>query len=223
MSEQAASTAGASEADSSAAGAANPGTAADGGATTSQATADTFAAERDSYEAERRQLQSTRDRLRAEVESLEKRKGDAAPNESAPAPLTAEAVRREMQATLLRTQELSDAKATLKERYPDADPAIFARAYEFESAEDFAVALERSHNATTALLAERLEAKERELKERYEKAYGPLKETPADGGDGPVGVLPTVHQLATMSLAEYAAAEAKFGKEAIDSILRQAS
>lgn len=224
MSEQAASTAAASEADSSAEGSANPGTAVEGAASTSQAGADTFATERDSYEAERRQLQSQRDRLRAEIDEMEKTKRSAAKTEDAPAALTAEQIRREMQSTLLRTQELSEAKTSLRERYPDADPAIFARAFEFESVEDFAVAAERSHNSTSVLVNARLEAKEKELRERYEKAYGPLKETPVDqGGGGPVGAVPTVQQLADMSFAEYAAAEDKYGKDTIDAILRQAS
>jgi len=224
LSEQAASTAGASEADSSAAGAATAGTAVDGGATTSQAGADTFATERDSFEAERRQLQSQRDRLRAEIKELEERRGQGASaardGESTEKPLTASEVQR----ILLRTQELSEAKSTLKERYPLADEAILARAHEFESAEDFAVALERSHNSVSALVERGLEAKEKELRERYEKAYGPLKETPVDqGGGGVTGAVPTVQQLASMSFQEYSEAEEKFGKDVIDSILRQAS
>jgi hypothetical protein len=225
MSEQAEPTPGASEADQSAAGAANPGAAADGGSATSQAGADTFATERDSYEAERRQLQSQRDRLRAEVAELEGKRGAAAKSDEGPRPLTAEEMRREMQSTLLRTQELSDAKVSLRERYPDAEDSVFARAYEFESAEDFAVAVERSHNAISKTVEARLAAREAEIRERYEKAYGPLKESPVDTGQGGgiTGALPTVQQLASMPFAEYEEAEEKWGKDTIDKILRQAS
>ena len=225
MSEQADSTSGASEADSSAAGAANPGAAVDGGSTTSQAAADTSAPDRDSFEAERRQLQSQRDRLRAEIAELEGKRGAAAKTEEGPRPLTAEEMRREMQATLLRTQELSDAKVSLRERYPDAEDSVFARAYEFESAEDFAVAAERSHNAIASKVEARLAAREAELRERYEKAYGPLNDTPVDTGQGGgvAGVLPTIHQLAQMSPDEYDATVEKWGDDTIDKILRQAS
>jgi hypothetical protein len=225
MSEQAAPTPGASEADKSAAGAANPGTAADGGSAATQAAVDTSAPDRDSYEAERRQLQGQRDRLRAEIAELEGKKGAAAKSDEGPKPMSAEEMRREMQQTLLRTQELSDAKVSLRERYPDAEDSVFARAYEFESAEDFAVAVERSHNAIHSTVESRLAAREAEIRERYEKAYGPLKETPVDTGQGGgnAGALPTVQQLASMPFADYEAAEEKWGKDTIDKILRQAS
>jgi len=227
MSEDTSTTA-TSEGTSSDAGA-SAGGSADGGAGGTEA-AEQLAAERDALQAEARRHQAERDRVAAERDRLKRELAAAKGTSSDETPAAAsgltaeqiaEQVRMEMRREATRTREIAAAEATAREQYPNANPEIFARVDEFDSAEALVEAVRSSHEATTSLIQDRLQAAEKELRERYEKVHGPLPE-PAQTSEqtAPAGT-PSIEELSAMNQAQLDALE-KREPGVIDRVLRSA-
>ncbi len=177
--------------------------------------ADAFAAERTALEAKARDQQSRADKAQAELDRLKaqiaEQQAPAPTDNPEPAPVIDLAqVRREALAGSLTAQEMAATVPTLKDAFPEADPAIYQRLVEFESVESLRAAVEASHSKRKAdadALREKVEA---EVRQDFAEKYGieaelRAPEPDAKPGDGE----PTLEQLNAMSIPELQALEAK--------------
>lgn len=215
------STAAASEGDQSTPGTGSEaGTSVEGVAGGSQPTVEQLTAERDRIEAERRTLQSERDRLRAELAASSKPEATPAPQDDSPLS------RADFLAMLRRERELGAALPALKQEFTMADPGLFDRVDEFDTAEAFRAAVESSDASFRSRMeAQGLVPKSEidALREAYVAKYGPLgDETPADNAGGSPGGLPTFQQLAAMTIAQQESFVRQHGEDTFQRILRSA-
>jgi hypothetical protein len=202
-----ASTDAASESNQGEAGASNLGVGADGGGAGTEAAAesDAFAAERMKLTSTIRELQSAKDREAAARAAAERKLTDSSTpaNESQATPgLT--------YADLRRVREMDRMADSLKNEFPDADPALFgADPLDFETPEAYRLSVSRSHEARVAQKAEFEAAAEAKVRAAYAEKYGPLGDEKPEATGDPVGGMPTAARLAAMSLSEQIAFEAE--------------
>lgn len=197
-----------------------PGTGGDGGAggdggSGGGAPADSFAGERDRLTKAARDNQSRADRLQAELDRIR------AAASGQPEPKGDEPARTSTDVGLLF--DLRDERDALKAEFgEDADPTILSRYRDFSSPEELRMAVEQRVDAAKAL-RERLEREaEERIRKQYEERHGPLKQEPAGGNSGSTG-LPSIEQLAAMSVRELDEVDAKHGAGTVERILADAT
>lgn len=172
----------------------------------------------DPAELARREWQARHDRVAAEKAALERRLAELESNRT-PA-FSLEDIDARVSQALLRTQQLTGLASSLRDKYPDVAtlrPQLFEGLHRYDSPEAFEAAVEAEAQSLTAALQARDEAREREIRERYEKAYGRIV-PPVASETAPSG-LPTPDQLAEMTQDELDAVEAEYGEGVIDRIL----
>lgn len=217
MSEDTSTTA-TSEGDPAASGEATPGSTNDGGAGGTQASVGI-----EDLEALKRDFQSTQDKTVARLEKMLEDRLAPAPKDDTndePQALTPAEVDRRVAAAVFNAQQISASVGDLKTEFPLADASIYSDLTQFESAESLRAAVEGSHARTAALIAPAIEAKEKEIRQKYAERYGDLgPEEPADttpSGD------PTIAQLNAMNQAQLDQLE-RDNPGVIDRVLRSAT
>lgn len=123
-----------------------------------------------------------------------------------------------------RTAEIAAVASTLETDFPYADPALFGRADEFDSAEAFRAAIENSHKSVEQRIQPAVQSELEKLKERYAARFGPLTEdiSPPGGEGGPrIDGMPTIEELNRMPFSEYRAF-ADANPEYVNNLMRTA-
>jgi len=200
----------------------------DGGASGTDSDVGKLTSERDALQAEARQHQSERDRVKAENDRLkaELAAARATSSDETPASTTgltaeqiAEQVRTAMRQEQARSRELALAEETAKKEYPNALASVYGESY--DSAEDLLETARASHETLSGFIAERTEAMEKDIRERYEAVHGPLPTPATTDEQAPPSGDPTIEQLSDMSQAQLDALEKK-EPGIIDRIIRSA-
>ena len=161
---------------------------------------DAFAAERERLEAQSRKLQSERDRLAAELDRARKTEPVTQPAGDVSPGITLADLRAEMR----RSSVLQNSVTDLRERFPYANPDIFSGVDQFDSVEQFAQALEDSHQHVAAMIQPAVDAGIAKVRADYEAKYGPIaSSSPSATEPGqPLGLPETVQAYNALSWVE---------------------
>ena len=188
---------------------------------TQAADGNAFAAERERLQSQIRSLQSDRDRAivraeRAEAAAVADSSGGSAASELG-ATLTEAQVAEIVQRSTMLTQAAERMRSS--EDFKHADPAIFDRAFEFDSPEAFRVAVEQNHAERAAIFQAGFQAGQGAIGDgggSPTPAPGPA----AAGSTAPTPGLPTASELAALSQAQFEAFVEKHGEGVVEEILR---
>lgn len=196
-----------------------PGAAGAAGGGEGTQAADAFVAERERLQSQIKDFQSERDKARTELDRLKAAQPAGESGSPDPKPAETTLTAADIGAIVARATSLTQAAVELRsdEGYKHADPAIFARAHEFDSPEEFRVALAESHAARAAIFQAGFQAGQ---EGKADGGSSPDPGPAAAGSTAPTPGLPTKQALAAMDQDAYEAFVTKNGQAVVDEILR---